>query len=137
MGNRAYINLVDHNLSIYLHWNGGPESVAAFLLYAQQVGIRSNEYFPARLVQIIGNFIHGTLSLGIKHGLVDHCPDNSVYDVKTAQRWSVRHRHRYGTNHFDTVDQFVESVSSSNYWTAENPIMDQIAEINDPYFRSP
>jgi len=74
MGNRAVIAFQEENwrtvqpdsLGIYLHWNGGPESVTAFLDAAKELGVRSeNEYGAARLCQIIGNWFGGTLSIGI------------------------------------------------------------------------
>ena len=74
MGNRAVIALQEENwravqpdsLGIYLHWNGGPESVVAFLDAAEKLGVRrEDEYGAARLCQIIGNWFGGTLSLGV------------------------------------------------------------------------
>ena len=69
MGNRAAIRTTQSNCGIYLHWNGGVESVLAFLEAAKQLDVRDPEYDDAyclaRLTQIIGNFFGGTLSLGI------------------------------------------------------------------------
>lgn len=41
MGNRAVISVNTNNESpsIYLHWNGGPESVLAFLSVAKELGV--------------------------------------------------------------------------------------------------
>lgn len=52
---------------IYLQWNGGIESVKAFLDAANKLGVRHNDgsYTPARLCQIIGNFFGGATSLGV------------------------------------------------------------------------
>ena len=69
MGNRAVITDGKKEFGIYVHWNGGPESVCAFLTYAKLSGVRSCDfdecYCFARLAQIIGNFFGGTLSLGV------------------------------------------------------------------------
>ena len=71
MGNRAVISVGTSpgSTGIYLHWNGGPESVLAFLHAARALKVRAPEgdssYAMARLTQIIGNFFGGTLSLGI------------------------------------------------------------------------
>ena len=73
MGNRAVIAFQEENwntvqpdsVGIYLHWNGGPDSVTAFLDAAKQLGVRPDDYGVARLCQIIGNWFGGTLSLGI------------------------------------------------------------------------
>lgn len=77
MGNRAVITLdknISHNsLGIYLHWNGGAESVLAFAQAAIDLGAldrigeedNGGGYALARLAQIITNFIGGTLSVGV------------------------------------------------------------------------
>ena len=73
MGNRAVIAFVaddgtqdkDLCLCIYLHWNGGRDSVEGFLEYAKKQGLRSGDYGVARLCQIIGNTFGGTLSMGV------------------------------------------------------------------------
>ena len=71
MGNRAVIAFVDdkgnkdkNSVGIYLHWNGGRDSVEGFLAAAKKYDIRSGQYGVARLCQIIGNTFGGTLSLG-------------------------------------------------------------------------
>ena len=67
MGNRAVINFKDSKVGIYLHWNGGRESVEAFLRAAKTLELRENDptYGLARLTQIIGNYFGGSLSLGV------------------------------------------------------------------------
>ena len=73
MGNRAVVAFVGDNgeknldecLGIYLHWNGGRDSVEGFLEYAKKQGLRSGDYGVARLCQIIGNTFGGTLSMGV------------------------------------------------------------------------
>ena len=66
MGNRAVITWEkkedpkqSHSLGIYLHWNGGIESVSAFLKYCELKGYRAPDsdcYGYARICQVIGNF---------------------------------------------------------------------------------
>jgi hypothetical protein len=70
MGNRAVITFdkkpTPQSIGIYLHWNGGPESVLAFLEAADKLNVRTDgEYKLARVVQIIGNFFGGTTSIGV------------------------------------------------------------------------
>jgi hypothetical protein len=68
MGKRAVIGFKDKSTGIYLHWNGGEESVRAFLECARTYGVRDpvrDSYGIARLVQIIGNFFGGSLSIGL------------------------------------------------------------------------
>ena len=75
MGNRAVITTSKSldvarstDIGVYLHWNGGRDSVEAFLKYCKLKGYRSPEtdcYGWARFCQVIGNFFGGGLSLGI------------------------------------------------------------------------
>jgi hypothetical protein len=98
MGNRAVITTAPYaetNVGIYLHWNGGRESVEAFLQAARVLGMRSPEsdpyYAMARLVQIIGNYFGGSTSLGI--GLcseLDGESDNGTYVI--GDDWEIVER---------------------------------------------
>ena len=67
MGNRAIITTKEgyqnNGAGIYLHWNGGRDSVEGFLLYAKLQGCRGGDYGLARMTQYIGNWFGGTLSL--------------------------------------------------------------------------
>lgn len=94
MGNRAVLQFgPDENTSvgIYLHWNGGRESVQAFLDYADEAGVRDQagdpEYFLARLTQIIANFFGGTTSIGL--GIAAHLDrdngDNGTYIIENGK----------------------------------------------------
>lgn len=69
MGNRAVVSVEGSKVGVYLHWNGGKESVTAFLRAAKDLGVRAPtadvSYFYARFTQIIANFIGGTNSVGI------------------------------------------------------------------------
>lgn len=92
MGNKAIIKTESGNIGIYLHWNGGRDSVQAFLKYCSLKGYRSPEtdgYGWARLAQVIGNFFGGTTSIGIVPISGDHdgeyC-DNGAYIIK---EWEI------------------------------------------------
>lgn len=89
MGNRAVIttkeNYENNGVGIYVHWNGGRDSVEAFLKYCELAGYREpseDNYGWARLVQVIANFMGSDgLSVGIdvvKHLDCDNW-DNGVY----------------------------------------------------------
>lgn len=87
MGNRGVIRTEKRDLGVYLHWNGGRDSVEAFLKYCELQGFRSPErdsYGFARLCQIIGNFFGGSCSLDIfsfsntNYSLLD----NGTYIIK-------------------------------------------------------
>lgn len=91
MGNRAVITTEDKNIGVYLHWNGGRDSVEAFLLYCKLKGYRCPEndcYGWARLCQVIGNFFGGELSLGIDtyDKLDTDNGDNGVYIIRN---WEI------------------------------------------------
>lgn len=76
MGNRAHVIFVDENTispAVYLHWNGGPESVYGFLDELDRRKVRPDgEYDCARFIQLIGEFFDqvtiGGHSLGVTNG---------------------------------------------------------------------
>lgn len=95
MGNRAFITTENKELGIYLHWNGGYDSVSAFLKYCELRRFRSPEvdgYGWARLAQVISNFFgREGLSIGIEkyttdEGMVGMADDNGVYVIK---KWEI------------------------------------------------
>ena len=95
MGNRAVIGFEGQKTGIYLHWNGGEESVKAFLQCARTYGVCDpvkDSYGIARLVQIIGNFFGGSLSLGLGDLESLDCDngDNGLYMI--GQNWEIAYR---------------------------------------------
>lgn len=91
MGNRAVIttkeNFEKNGVGVYLHWNGGYDSVSAFLKYCELKGYRAPDtdcYGFARLCQVIGNFFGGSTSIGIDTVDKLACDnyDNGVYIIK-------------------------------------------------------
>ena len=96
MGNRAVIVPIKtkrgykNKVAIYLHWNGGRDSIEGFLTYCRLRGFRSPEndsYGLARLAQVIANYFHGGLSIGVDLAKRLDCDnrDNGVYLVKNWQ----------------------------------------------------
>lgn len=98
MGKRAVIvakdvtkENADKNIGIYLHWNGGEESVEYFMNKAKERRIRGvltdPSYGWARLCQIIGDFFSEggnhecSLGVGIVSHLDCHNYDNGVYYI--------------------------------------------------------
>jgi hypothetical protein len=63
MGNRANIIFKSQNgeLSpcVYLHWNGGPESIMAFIAEMLRRNWTRQDYAAARFCQIIGEYFSG------------------------------------------------------------------------------
>lgn len=94
MGNRAvittpedYLNK-DTGLGVYLHWNGGRDSVVPLLRYCKMRGFRcpeSSQYGWARFAQVAANFL-GMEGLSIGIGRVSELDcdnyDNGVYLIR-------------------------------------------------------
>lgn len=101
MGNRAVITASsdrENGIGIYLHWNGGIESVLAFLDVAKARGFRcpasDESYGMARLCGLIHEFfgVDRDTSLGIGTlGQLD-CDngDNGVYTI--GKNWALADR---------------------------------------------
>ena len=91
MGNRAIIQTKEsyenEGIGIYLHWNGGRDSVEGFLKYCELKGYRAPDYGHygwARLCQVIGNFFGGGYSIGIDNFTKDagEYQDNGTYIIE-------------------------------------------------------
>ena len=110
MGNRAVITTAPFgldNVGIYVHWNGGVESIVAFLGAAKRLNMRTPEQDPsyalARLTQVIANYFGGSTSIGI--GVVRELDydngDNGTYLI--GGDWQIVGREFFGENF--AVDQ--------------------------------
>ena len=91
MGNRVVITTRKRDLGLYLRWNGGRDSVEAFLRYCELRGFRcpeQDDYGWARLCQVVANFMGGNgLSVGIQpyttdEQMVGYGDDNGVYIIE-------------------------------------------------------
>ena len=121
MGNRAIMlskndmladgKINPNQIGVYLHWNGGRDSVSAFLKYCKLKGYRSPStdcYGWACLCNVISNFFGDGMSLGIDIASRLDCNnyDNGVYII---DRWEIVGRlYNHGTeqSNYD-VDSFV------------------------------
>jgi hypothetical protein len=125
MGNRAVIQFGESPdaVGIYLHWNGGQESVEAFLRCARDLQVRADDYGVARLCQIIGNWFGGGLSLGCGPvaNLYTNNGDNGTYIV---ENWQVTKRVHCGRTRKLTAGEL----------SASQAIYDQCMAINAPIF---
>tara|TARA_A100001391_G_scaffold179136_4_gene143945 strand:- start:349 stop:777 length:429 start_codon:yes stop_codon:yes gene_type:complete len=128
MGNRAVITIKNKHIpkddwtSLYLHWNGGRDSVVPFLKVAKLYGIRCNadpSYGIARLCQLIGNTFGGTLSLGVGKYTTYHKEslDNGVYII---DNWEIVDR------------EFFEGEEQNEY--DEEDFIKEIRAVNDKIF---
>lgn len=94
MGNRAVITTKKRDLALYLHWNGGRDSVEAFLKYCELHGFRAPEkdcYGWARLCQVIANFIDpsGGLSVGIEPYTDDERANPGGNGIYVIEGWKI------------------------------------------------
>ena len=88
MGNRAVITTRERKVGLYLHWNGGRDSVEPLLRYCELQGYRppsDDDYGWARLAQVVGNFFGGSTSVGIGAYTTDarmDPGDNGIYVIE-------------------------------------------------------
>lgn len=130
MGNRAIIqtreSYENEGIGVYLHWNGGYDSVSAFLKYCELKGYRApdtDSYGWARLCQVIGNYFGGSLSLGIDNFSKDagEWQDNGTYII---EGWKIVDRKFYDyeeqSNH-DLIEMLIGIDEAQ-------PVMEQLGE---------
>ena len=113
MGNRAMVVFTDENEqeispAVYLHWDGSPVSIYAFLaeLKRRRAAGHSVGYSAARFIHVVGDFFDqkevSSLSLGVEPPppaidlesmtpLANEADDNGVYVVRpNGDDWHVR-----------------------------------------------
>ena len=106
MGNRAIVVFKDQHESaaVYMHWNGGPESVYTMLGVMQEFGLNSHSagYSAARFIMVASSVITGPLSLGtcsvpksLPKASANEGLDNGVYLFEVG---GVAKITRYGRN---------------------------------------
>ena len=120
MGNRAVITSKEYltnpdTIGVYLHWNGGRDSVEAFLLYCKAKGYRPPDedcYGWARLCQVVGNYFGGGLSIGIDACARLDCDnwDNGVYII---EGWEIVDR-RFSPEEEQQVYDLLEMLRDIN-----------------------
>ena len=120
MGNRAVIQMVGQDVGMYLHHNGGLDTVQPLLDVAKEYGVRGEDYGIARLAQMMGNFFGGTLSVGIS----------------TVDRLD-RNNHDNGTyvidDQLDIVERLFQHYPEQQYHDYDG-MKAQIKKVNDSFF---
>lgn len=92
MGNRCVITTPQRKVGLYLHWNGGRDTVEPLLRYCELKGYRppsSDEYGWARLCQVMGNFFGGTTSIGIGAYTTDERMDPGDNGIYVVAGWEI------------------------------------------------
>lgn len=132
MGNRAVIAFSrdQSTVGIYLHWNGGPESVLAFLQAAKQYKLRNpqeDSYGVARLAQVIGNFFGGTTFVGVDRvQRLDTGAENGIYFVDG--QWNIE----------ESVKGLPITLEDERLdWTYYSAVLQDVLKANDPFFLNP
>lgn len=117
MGNRAVIatSNMPESIGIYLHWNGGRDSVEAFLEYCRLKGYeppkasrRVSRGF-ARLCQVIGNFFGGNLSIEIDklYNLDCNNGDNGLYIIDGWKIVDRKYHDKAEQNEYDLQESLL------------------------------
>lgn len=97
MGNRAVITTPERKVGLYLHWNGGRDTVEPLLRYCELQGYRApsnDDYGWARLCQVAGNFLGGSLSIGIGAYTTDEQMDPGDNGIYVVDGWKISERLR-------------------------------------------
>lgn len=95
MGNRAIITTRERKIGLYLHWNGGRDTVEPLLRYCELQGYRppsSDSYGWARICQVVGNFFGGTLSVGVGPYTDDASMDPGDNGIYVIDGWRIAER---------------------------------------------
>ena len=124
MGNRAVIHFQGSSVGMYVHWNGGRDTIEPMLEVAKEYELRA-DYGLARLLQMFGNFMGGTLSMGVdelERLDCDNC-DNGVYVIDSK---------------FNIVDRkFTENMLRPEQAVYDPEEMKQaFRDANDRYFKT-
>ena len=155
MGDRAVIANKDKNIGVYLHWDGYREFVESILAYCDVKGYRSPdadyEYGWARLCQVAGNTIGGTLSLGV--GVYQHYEDAKMQDSmfenlvyinnkqpkderlpeedleKYADSWEEKHLERLNDERRKIVDERIKAKEEMEILQKEKSQEQKIQEL--------
>ena len=105
MGNRAVITTEDRRIGVYLHWNGGRDSVEPMLAFCKAAGYRcpeNDDYGWAYLCTVAGCFFGTGTSVGIETlENLDTRGDNGVYII---EGWEIIGRE----NLYDGFEEQVE-----------------------------
>ena len=132
MGNRAVITFAPEGeaaVGIYIHWNGGRESVKAFIDTCKARGYRcparDGSYAMAGLVGVIREFFgHSALNVGVDMLTRLDCDnwDNGVYQI--GENWEIVGRWGKGSESLQITREPLGTADRIKY----QAIMERLAE---------
>ena len=134
MGNRAVITNKDEEFGVYLHWNGGRDSVEAFLKYCEIAGFRDLTSDPsygfARLTQVITNWFGGGLSCGVNILKKLDCDnfDNGLYIVDGWKIVGRKYHDGPEQQEYDLLDMLLDIDSKQSQHIGEEEIKKYLKE---------
>lgn len=108
MGNRAVITTPKRKIGLYLHWNGGRDTVEPLLRYCELKGYRppsADGYGWARLAQVLGNFFGGTCCVGVETYTTDERMDPGDNGIYVIDGWRIVDR-VYPYEGFEEQDEY-------------------------------
>lgn len=134
MGNRATITTAPFNKDsacIYLHWNGGRESIEAFCAAAKELGYRSpgsdDTYALARLTGLICNFFgledDTSIGIGTVRDMIAAGDDNGCFVL--GGDWEIVERRDCKGRVIDDSD-YTPPRAGSPYATMADDLVKQV-----------
>lgn len=144
MGNRAVVIFADkYNISpaIYLHWNGGAESIYPFLEELEKRGGGNLDYAASRFIQVVGDFFdckeRDTSSLGVSNGpseiktyALHHVDpgDNGIFVIETFYKdYKMQQKIRRFSSHREGENRIMKE------WTTEQVEMERKSAMAHEY----
>lgn len=143
MGNRAIVKPKGQDVGVYLHWNGGIDSVTAFLEYCKLKQYRdfggkyADGYGIARFCQVVGNFFGGSTSIGIETDIKETKEyadwiDNGIYII---DGWDIVERigapsGREGYDLYEMLNE-IDVKQPLNERLGEDYIMAEVVDVTD------
>ena len=83
MGNRAVINMVDSDVAIYLHWNGGRDTVEPVLQVAKEYGLTGDNAGMNDLYKMFHNMLASDMAETAYVGRVEEYNGSAIGDNGT------------------------------------------------------
>lgn len=124
MGNRAVITTEDKTIGVYLHWNGGRDTVEPLLKYCELKGAcppERDSYGWAEFVQITRNTL-SSVGVELYDRMDKNNGDNGVYIIKD---WKI-----IGREFMNYPEQNVYPFNEVLHWVNESQPVDQRIDLS-------